>query len=98
MSRTKVKQFLHIGGPHDGFHSIVDAADDGAPLGEYRRVAIVEPFTIADLHAQETTRTVNYAEYKAEQLRDQQGRIYWVFVAVGVNLMAALIDGYRRAP
>lgn len=96
MGRSKKAQFLFIGGQWDGIHHITEAYENGSPLQEYERVMNIEPYTQADWKAQEATRTVSYTTYRAEQLRDPQNRRYWVFVADGVNLLAALIDGYRR--
>ena len=96
MSRSKKAQFLLVGGQHDGSHHICEAADDGSPLNDNIRFQKIEPFTQADWRAQEATRTVQYVQYNKALLRGGDEKRYWVYVADGVNLMAALIDGYRR--
>lgn len=96
MSRSKKAQFLFVGGQFDGSHHIVEAAEDGSPLCESYRHQKIEPFTQVDWRAQEATREVCYVHYNRASLHGADGQRYWVFVAEGVNLMAALIDGYRR--
>lgn len=88
----KYEEVLLIGGPCDGRRMSVM---EGVPTIQVA-VPMSAPTSVGDFSAQPVAKTIEHPTYHRHPVHSSAGFVGAVYVAGGIDPMAALIAGYRQ--